>query len=377
SLKGLKPWMDCWFMPFFLNGLFMMSFYFVLSGFLVGYFASRYYFQNGGIPWFGFYWKRFEKIVPLYAIVLVYYAILFSYTGSGPSWPTYDTNPVCKESWLQNLFFINNFQTLFEQCFAPAWYVAIDMQFHLITPLFLVSLFKWPRFGYGLIILSICASCCYRCILTIKYSLFHPMSSLRNYIDDDLDSFIHGNLIYFDQLHMKPFQNLSTYLIGLGWGHYIMKREICKKRSDSKLILCCGWTGWLISNWICFHVLYRSEESLLKHLAYSGFGGILFACGTGWVLHVCTTKQADFVCRFLSLKIFLPLSRLSFAAYLIHVIVLLHYLLSSTEQEETFNLISMFSLIFHVVFWTYIISFIVSLFVEFPISRVLRWIHNN
>ncbi|GFQ98441.1 hypothetical protein TNCT_119411 [Trichonephila clavata] len=99
------------------------------------------------------------------------------------------------------------------------------MQFYLITPLFLVSLFKWPRFGYGLIILSICASCCYRCILTINYNLFQPLSSLPNYIDGDLDSFIHGNMIQFDTLYMKPFQNICTYLIGLGWGHYLMKRE--------------------------------------------------------------------------------------------------------------------------------------------------------
>ncbi|GFR15880.1 hypothetical protein TNCT_670791 [Trichonephila clavata] len=92
--------------------------------------------------------------------------------------------------------------------------------------------FRWPRFGYDLIILSICASCCYRCILTIKYNLFQPLSSLPNYIDGDLDSFIHGNMIQFDALYMKPFQNLCTYLIGLGWGHYLMKREICTKRSD-------------------------------------------------------------------------------------------------------------------------------------------------
>ncbi|GFX99286.1 nose resistant to fluoxetine protein 6 [Trichonephila clavipes] len=326
-------------------------------------------------------WKSGEegqlRIVPLYAMILGFYAILFPYGGSGPVWPTYDTNPVCKESWWWNLFFINNFQTLWKQCFAPAWYVAIDMQFHLITPLFLISLFKWPRFGYCLVALSICASCCYHCILTIKYSLFQNISCLPNYIDGELDSFIHGNLIYFETLHMKPFQNLCTYLIGLGWGHYRRKREICNKRSNSMLILCCGWIGFVISIWICFDVLYFSEESLLKHIVYNGFGGILFACSMGWLFHVCTAKQGGFIGHFLSLKIFLPLSRLSFSAYLIHFMVLLHYIFSSTKQEETFSLQSMFSLIFSVTFWTYIISFIASLLVEVPMSRVLRWIHNN
>ncbi|GFQ74108.1 hypothetical protein TNCT_567921 [Trichonephila clavata] len=80
--------------------------------------------------------------------------------------------------------------------------------------------------------------------------------------------------------------------------------------------------------------------------------------------------------RFLSIKAFLPLSRLSYASYLINFIVLLHYLLSSTKQAEAFNFLSMFVILFYVTFWTYIISFIVSLFFEVPISRVLRWIHD-
>ncbi|GFX49928.1 nose resistant to fluoxetine protein 6 [Trichonephila clavipes] len=178
NLNGLKPWVNHWVASFLLNGAFKISFYFVLSGFLNGYFVSRYYFQNGGIPWLYFCWKRLERTAPLSAMILGFYATLFSYTGSGPLWPTYDTNPVCKESWWWNLFFINNFQTTWEQCYIPLWHVAIDMQFHLVAPLFLVSLFKWPRFGYGLITLSICASCCYRCIVTIKYSLFQHCSNL-------------------------------------------------------------------------------------------------------------------------------------------------------------------------------------------------------
>ncbi|GFY58014.1 nose resistant to fluoxetine protein 6 [Trichonephila inaurata madagascariensis] len=115
DFSGLKPWFDYRFMPFILNGSHMISYFFVLSGFLNGYFISRYYFQNGAIPWFYYYWKKFERTAPLYAMILGFYAILFSYTGSGPVWPTYGTNPVCKESWWWNLFFINNFQSSWKQ----------------------------------------------------------------------------------------------------------------------------------------------------------------------------------------------------------------------------------------------------------------------
>ncbi|GFY58015.1 hypothetical protein TNIN_267031 [Trichonephila inaurata madagascariensis] len=83
-------------------------------------------------------------------------------------------------------YYRNNFSA-----FTPTWYTATDMQFHLMTPLFMVSLFRWPRFGYGLITLGICTSCCYRCILTIKYSLFQYLSCIRYYVDGDLDWLMH------------------------------------------------------------------------------------------------------------------------------------------------------------------------------------------
>ncbi|GFQ87340.1 uncharacterized protein TNCT_138341 [Trichonephila clavata] len=109
----------------------------------------------------------------------------------------------------------------------------------------------------------------------------------------------------------------------------------------NSLILFFGWIGYFIALWILNDVLYFSDESLLKHIAYNGFGAILFSCCMGWVFHVCTTKQMKLLSRSLSLKIFFPFSRLSFAAYLINFMVILQYLLSSTKQDETFYLISM------------------------------------
>ncbi|GBL74640.1 hypothetical protein AVEN_172549-1, partial [Araneus ventricosus] len=42
-------------------------------------------------------------------IVVGFYTTLLSYMGSGPVWPKYVTNPVCKDSWIWNLLYLNNF----------------------------------------------------------------------------------------------------------------------------------------------------------------------------------------------------------------------------------------------------------------------------
>ncbi|GFR32419.1 nose resistant to fluoxetine protein 6, partial [Trichonephila clavata] len=136
--------------------------------------------------------------------------------------------------------------------------------------------------------------------------------------------------------------------------------------------LCCGWIGFAISMWICFDVLYFSKETLLKRIVFIGFSDLLFSSGIAWITYACATKQGGFVNRLLSLKLFLPLSRISFAVYLTNFFVILHYFFSLTKQEETFSLLSMIGILFYVSFWTYVIAFIASLFIELPMSRLLR-----
>ncbi|GFU76438.1 hypothetical protein TNCV_4172741 [Trichonephila clavipes] len=96
--------------------------------------------------------------------------------------------------------------------------------------------------------------------MTIKYDLLDSLSSLGNYLDD-IDKFIHRDWNFVDIIYIKPVPNLGAYLIGLGLGHYLWKREMCKKGRNNMITLCCGWIGFAICVWICFHVLYFSKNS--------------------------------------------------------------------------------------------------------------------
>ncbi|GBN43894.1 hypothetical protein AVEN_269142-1, partial [Araneus ventricosus] len=74
-------------------------------------------------------------------IVLAFYATISPFLGSGPLWPDYDVIPSCKDNWWWNMLYINNFQALFfDQCMEWSWYLANDMQFYVISPLFLITL---------------------------------------------------------------------------------------------------------------------------------------------------------------------------------------------------------------------------------------------
>ncbi|GBN00979.1 Nose resistant to fluoxetine protein 6 [Araneus ventricosus] len=165
-----------------LNGIFANDVFFVLSGFMNAYMFFDYYKKRKGkIPWFLFYISRFLRFTPLYLIVLGFYATLFSHTDSGPAWPTYNTNPICRENWIWNVLYLNNFSMHKKQCMLTTWYIACDLQLYIVSPLFLLLLMRRPKIGFALIVTCICGSCFTSFILTKHFKLIDGISKLASH----------------------------------------------------------------------------------------------------------------------------------------------------------------------------------------------------
>ncbi|PRD30035.1 UNVERIFIED_CONTAM: nrf-6 [Trichonephila clavipes] len=160
-------------------------------------------------------------------IVMGFYTTLFSYIGSGYLWPVYDTNPVCKENWWWNLLFINNFQSTLKQCMGWCWYLANDMQFYIISPLFLISLLRWPRIGYAVSATFLTISCFITFKISEQFRIVDGLSSLEYYFRD-MEAFLDQYWEYFDKIHDKPYSRLGVYLIGLLLGHFVCHRRFKK-----------------------------------------------------------------------------------------------------------------------------------------------------
>ncbi|GBO13644.1 Nose resistant to fluoxetine protein 6 [Araneus ventricosus] len=134
---------DHWFLQIILNGFYSVDSFFLLSGFLVAYlFFQQCAKSNGKIPWVYFYVHRYIRLTPVYAIVILFYTFINPYLADGPSWPDTDYDKNCHENWWWNLLYINNFQAIAGQCLGWSWYLANDMQFYVISPLFLITLWR-------------------------------------------------------------------------------------------------------------------------------------------------------------------------------------------------------------------------------------------
>ncbi|KAF8777146.1 nose resistant to fluoxetine protein 6-like [Argiope bruennichi] len=355
---------------FIVNGIFSNDVFFVLSGFLNGYMFFDYYKKrNGKIPWLSFYVSRFLRFTPLYLILLGFYATLFPYIGSGPIWPTYQTNPLCKENWIWNVLYLNNFQTHKTQCMLTTWFIACDLQLYIISPLFLLLLIRRPKMGFALIIACICGSCLISFMLTKHYNLIDGASKL-SFHTHDMKTYYGRFWLYFDMVYVKPYTRIGTYLIGIALGYFVLQRKYSGVKKSSLITLCVGWTLAFICSFIAFFAIYNRDESDLERALYNGLKHLLMSCSISWIIFVCFTGQGGLINWFLSLPIFVPLSRLSYCIYFIHIMAIEKYVLSIDDLKD-FSFVSSVWINWQLTLETVCASFIVSLIFERPLLNLL------
>ncbi|CAL1284185.1 unnamed protein product [Larinioides sclopetarius] len=363
-------------MQLIFNGIFANDVFFVLSGFLNAYMFFDYYEKrNGNIPWFLFYISRFLRFTPLYIIVLGSYATLFSYTGSGSVWPTYNTNPICRENWIWNVLYLNNFSLHKNLCMLTTWYIACDLQLYIVSPLFLLLLIRRPRTAFALIITCICGSCFTSFMLTKHFKLIDGISKLASH-SHAMASFYGRFWVYFDMIYVKPYIRIGSYLVGIVLGYLVFQRKFSECKRNNLVTLSIGWLATILFSCIAFFALYNRDESDWERAIFNGVKDLLFSFSISWVIFVCVTGQGGIINWLLSLKIFVPFSRLSYCFYFIHMIAIEKYFLS-VEQLTEFSLVSAVLLHFYIILGSWIVSFVVSLIFERPLLNLLGLFFKN
>lgn len=134
------------------NGDLGVDLFFVISGFLIGSILFREFKDSGGIFFQRFYVRRFLRLIPVYLVVMLM-GLYFLHGMPGlPKW-NYAHN-----AWA-NILYINNFLPMAKQYMGWCWSLAIEEQFYLLFPAFIL-LFMFVgkgrvRFLIGLMGLSV------------------------------------------------------------------------------------------------------------------------------------------------------------------------------------------------------------------------------
>jgi len=110
---------------------------------------------------------------------------------------------------------------------------------------------------------------------------------------------------------------------------------------------------------------------------YAAFGRTLWAAGVGWVIFACVNGYGGVVNKFLSWKIWLPFSRLTYCAYLLHPLVI-HGFYQSRSQPQYFDShLRMTYYFFTHVLTSYALAFFFSMAFESPVLSVERLIFKS
>ena len=377
-----------------LNGYFSVDSFFVLSGILVMYLSLRELCRTKktakGYALFllKFYVHRVLRITPTLFVVLVSYWQLTPLLSDGPLWrPSIDGMvELCDGTgWISPLFYFNNFYPKFtDGCMAWTWYLANDMQFFIISPIFIFLAYFLP-FPQPLIPLGItvCLFLFPSFILTAVFSLhsnfYFPINHLSDGLLANASSMPQGDLTEY--YYTKPYCRINPYLIGMGLGYILWKISQWKRESENTRLLELRMAVldvffWPISFVICFALVYGLYGTFHGHIMsefenilYLGLSRTLWGLGLSLFIFICFSGMGGPIDAFLSWGVFVPLSRLTFSAYLIHPVVIAVFMFSLRDKLYYYDITYAF-LIVGLVAMSYVAAAIIAICIEFPLSNV-------
>lgn len=170
--------------------------FFVLSGYLIAYFLIAEYRERGTIDVARFYGHRFLRLSPLLWVVLL-----------GNWWISGEASPL----WWTNVTYINNFVPYERQYMPWTWSLAVEEQFYIVFPLFLLLLHRWRRFRLSTLLGLLAAACVVRGWLILSHEVRLPLALVESVTGPGASPWP----LYADAIYVKPYTRFGAILCGI------------------------------------------------------------------------------------------------------------------------------------------------------------------
>nr|XP_027196789.1 nose resistant to fluoxetine protein 6-like [Dermatophagoides pteronyssinus] len=359
-----------------LNGFYSTQTFFYLSGLLTSIVTFKHtkgdYRKFQYIP---FILMRYLRLTPQ----LIMYMLLDSFTSvlsNGPSWSLYSKRITyqCSKTWWYNLFYIQNWFNLFDICSGHTWFLAADMQLHIISGIFILLLLRNYRIGMMatkfFIIVFIFVSAA---IVYIKKFPPGLMLSYSGYFV--LPNEKSGELLLF---FLKPWIHIIIFFTGIITGVHLPKWSPKTIKTNVKFFY---WSLVVFGYLFCIYYTApwlngRLPINPLLSAILLPLSRIIWALVLTLIVWLCVTNNGIFIGRFLSWSLFRPLSRITYSVYLTHPAILficLHSrrnLMSDREIDDLSLMVSM-------IIFSYIVGFIFTIICECPFTNIIDYIRNH
>ncbi len=344
--------------PIYINwvwrGEYGVDVFFAISGYLI---ARHLFRQNdrNRLSLRRFYWRRFMRIYPVFGFCVAAYAVL--------------GGEHVEELWA-NLLFVNNLRPWADTGMEWTWSLAIEEQFYLLFPLFLLLIFVRVRQRLLLLCVLGLVSVAVRAYLACEGSFSYPLP----FIDDAGAAYMHD---YLDTLYTKPYARMAPIVTGiiaayLHHAHWdrvtalVARRPVLVTASYAGLVMPALWLWVAVPN----YQLVATHATSVAGTLWLIFGRALIgATAAATILLGCTERHviARAIQRVLGLRLWYPVAQLSYSTYLIHLFVAYGYFLAAPNRLTIGTVLEAFPVIIAITFG---ISTILYLALERPLMNL-------
>uniref|UniRef100_A0A7M5UY80 Nose resistant-to-fluoxetine protein N-terminal domain-containing protein n=1 Tax=Clytia hemisphaerica TaxID=252671 RepID=A0A7M5UY80_9CNID len=363
--------------------------FFVLSGLLMSYLSLRRMDKtNGQMNIALLYLHRFIRITPPYMFVILFWTNVYPYMFTGPlAKQTRITGDGgnCAKYWWTNMLYFNNFypeamgETVKDKtCLGWSWYLANDMQFHILAPailsafFFLERRFKNSKFIHGGAFMITLVCCIVTIVIRMVLLIVHEFPGVISLgmMPDNPYPIKRRQ----DNLYVKPYVRFSPYIMGMLLG-YVFSRKIKIPLNQRALSI----VFWLLAFGFGYAVVFGPYVSGYKtkgdhfnkteNVLYGSLNEFTWSLAVVWVLYACHNGFAGVINSFLSWRFWIPLSRLTFGAYLLHPLVIFYFFLVQENPFHYQDNIMAFVYIANL-FFSFVMAFILAMVVEYPVLNL-------
>jgi peptidoglycan/LPS O-acetylase OafA/YrhL len=281
--------------------------FFVISGFLIGFILMKEYEERGAIDVRRFYARRFLRLMPAYFASLAIYCLAVGVN--------------CDMVW-SNLIYVNNFVALTRQAMPWTWSLAIEEQFYLAFPLFLLLVFYRLRGWRIALLFSLLAlGVLIRGAVIYRYGIHAPVSLAPGVADP-------GFVAWAEQLYVKPYTRYGSLLCGVIAAALLLRGSAARFFTGCGRVPAAGLVVALVA--IGLVVVAPAHVSTARWPAvpsavFLSAGHSVIGASVAYVL-LYSLHPGDGlsrgVRRVLSLRLWYPVAQLSYSAYLLHPMVL-------------------------------------------------------
>ncbi|PFX33115.1 Nose resistant to fluoxetine protein 6 [Stylophora pistillata] len=185
--------------------------------------------------------------------------------------------------------------------------------------------------------------------------------------------------------YVKPYCRIAPYLVGMLLGYLLVHAKNWKLPSKTKMRL-FNMAGWCVAIALALSTLYGEYKVLRKdnpkpfsraeNITYGTFSRFAWSLALAWVVFACQNGFGGLVNKILSARFWIPLSRLTYCAYLVHILAIVA-LYGSFETVQAYSDVHISISFVGVIGISYAAAFLVSVCVEFPMMQLEKLIFNR